>query len=218
MIVVFILVLVIALFFIFASAVKDVSATVKSISTESAIKATTDYISCSDNKFDKTLTLKVRSPEIGRVLKILPDYDYQTTYKPKSIVYTGATVGGITTGGFHEEGGYEYVSGKTKNGKFNIYYGSDKVHPVKAIRLTNDLYQKAKSSKIARYLNKRKEIEVIIPPFSGAGGETRKKMVSSAGQTGNFALAQSLAEEEITKGYPSFSKCEEIVRWLCGED
>ena len=41
---------------------------------------------------------------------------------PDKIVYTGATVGGITTGGFHiQKGGTVYTEGN-KTGKYSLYY------------------------------------------------------------------------------------------------
>ncbi len=193
---------------------QDAASGLKTISDTNAIKKTSEFLSCERIGLDQILTLKVRSPQNRNVLKIEAAYTYHTSYKPKQLVYTGATVGGITTGGFHEEGGYNYISGKEATGKFNIYHLSDGVYPVKKIRLTDELYEEAKSSLISRYLNKNKEIIVITEPHFS---EIDRKVIENATSRGDSKAAEYIATQKIVDGYPTRKKCEEILRWICGE-
>ena len=106
-----------------------------------------------------TLVLKKRGPELSKAIKILDDRDYKISYKPEEYIFTSVTVGGITTGGVDKIGGYNYISGSTKTGKYQLWY-IDKL--VRNIRLSDELFEQAKESLIAEYLNMTtKEIVVI---------------------------------------------------------
>ena len=69
-----------------------------------------------------TLVLKRRGPELSKAIKILDDRNYTISYKPEEYIFTSVTVGGITTGGVDKIGGYNYISGSTKTGKYQLWY------------------------------------------------------------------------------------------------
>lgn len=70
----------------------------------------------------KCLTVLERSPQLKEALTIEAAHDIIANYTPDRIIYTGATVGGITTGGFHtEKGGYSMSLGG-KTGKYYLSY------------------------------------------------------------------------------------------------
>ncbi|MBO5859513.1 MAG: hypothetical protein J6R20_07030, partial [Clostridia bacterium] len=55
-------------------------------------------------------------------------------YVPSKTIYTGATVGGISTGGFHQtQDGYEAAKDKSDKGYFEINYGDNTITPKKVI-------------------------------------------------------------------------------------
>ena len=68
------------------------------------------------------LFIKHRGSIINEAVKIEADRDY--TYKgvPDKLIYTGATVGGVTTGGFHVQKGGIAITSMKKNGKFFLSY------------------------------------------------------------------------------------------------
>jgi len=73
------------------------------------------------NEKTDELTLIYRDSTNRKVLKVEQIWNHTFNYEPEKMVYTGATVGGVHTGGFHKEGGYHTVSG-TQTGKYQIYY------------------------------------------------------------------------------------------------
>jgi hypothetical protein len=61
------------------------------------------------------ITLNNRTNNNGNVLEVVADREYNIKEHPAELVYTSATVGGITTGGFHVNEAYrtESIGGKT---------------------------------------------------------------------------------------------------------
>lgn len=156
----------------------------------------------------QTVTLFGRCDANFRALKIVADRDIQTKYEPKRLVYTSATVGGITTGGFHEAGGYTYVSSNKKTGKYNLYY-RDELLPIKKIKLSDELFEQAKQSEIKNFLNQNKEIVVIE--------ECNYSAITLGAIELGHPKAEDLAMEDMRKGFPSREKCEKILQWVCGK-
>ena len=131
---------------------------------------------------------------------------------PEKYVYTGASVGGVTTGGVRKVGGYtdglDYDTDKyelvlrdvrTKiNGKKVI-----QSHVIKTIYLNNELLEEAKNSDIECYIKGRNIVvveEVEIP--------SNLKYLSGT-QAANMLKAYE------SEGYPTKEKCEAIWEWLC---
>ena len=73
------------------------------------------------NSSANELTLHKRDSTNRKVLSVTEVWNHTFNYEPEKIVYTGATVGGVHTGGFHKEGGYHTVSG-TSTGMYQIWY------------------------------------------------------------------------------------------------
>ena len=137
------------------------------------------------------LTLKKQDPSSRKVLKVEEMWNHSINYEPERYVYTGATVGGVHTGGVHKEGGYNYLTG-TSTGKYQIWYDNSMPYEyqntsyrpsggVESIKLADPkLVEKAKNSQyVSRYLH----------------GDT------------------------LVLGYKTLSKqeCKNIISWLCGE-
>ncbi|MBR2977121.1 MAG: hypothetical protein IKM36_02455 [Oscillospiraceae bacterium] len=99
-----------------------------------------EYISTSLT--EGTLRLYSIGTELSAIVKYEKHYNYSFKYHPEQIVYTGATVGGITTGGFHKEEAYTSVAGCEWSGKFTLVYNgnnqvtNDKWCPITKIELT----------------------------------------------------------------------------------
>lgn len=75
-----------------------------------------------DRYADNLLILKKRDPILCNVLKVEELHDINITSVPDKLVYTGATVGGVTTGGFHVQKGGDYLSLGAKTGKYYLSY------------------------------------------------------------------------------------------------
>lgn len=154
----------------------------------------------------QTLTVKARCAANRGALEIVADRDIKTKYEPKRLVYTGATVGGITTGGFHEEGGYNYISSANKTGKYNIYYIGELL-PIQKIELSNELVPQAKKSEIKPFLNNHNAILLITSSISSF---TRLAIANGS------PLADKMMMEDLREGFPTLEKCEKIINWICG--
>ena len=154
------------------------------------------------------LFLRKRGERLALFLKIHNDKNYILDYKPKQYIFTSATVGGITTGGVDSVGGYNYVSSWVETGKCTLQFFS---HKIETIQLTDSLYEKAKKSEIAKYLNDKKQIVV-----EDNGLEIRSLAGASAMGYAMDTTKGSLVLQNAAKaGYPSQQKCVEIMNWLC---
>ena len=160
----------------------------------------------------KSLDITYRTSDFS---KLIISRRFKNTYLkdvPEKYVYTGATVGGVTTGGVSKVGGYtdglDYDTDKyelllkdvkTKiNGKKVI-----QSHVIKTIYLNNELLEEAKNSEIECYIKGRNIVvveEVELP--------SNLKYLSGT-QAANMLKAYE------SEGYPTKEKCEAILEWLC---
>ena len=103
-----------------------------------------------------SLTLNERNPAIRNGVSLVADNNIPTAYEPEAINYTSVTVGGVTTGGAYKTGGYNYISSTKKNGLYRMTYGKSSI--IGTIQLDESLFQLAKSSPIAPYLNEKSRL------------------------------------------------------------
>ena len=132
---------------------------------------------------------------------------------PKKYIYTSATVGGITTGGVTEIGGYTDITKysshtfelrlkhvqKTNDNKEAVY-----TKLIKKIELSSDLLKIAKKSKIAQYI--KGDCIVVIEDVDLPTGIMDMPV--------NTAL--HAYDVQTSKGYPSMKKCIDIIEWISG--
>ena len=78
--------------------------------------------SLSYDRTGKLLILKSRTSNNRNVIKAETSHDINLTSVPDKLVYTGATVGGVSTGGFHVQKGGNYVSLGAKTGQYYLSY------------------------------------------------------------------------------------------------
>lgn len=106
------------------------------------------------------LKVKHRNPIAKTVLKVEANHNVGVTHVPDKVVYTGATVGGVHTGGFHVEKGGDFATLGDKTGTYRITYKfaqtwgdkfvSGNVH---YLELPNGLYNVAsKNIRMKRYI------------------------------------------------------------------
>lgn len=74
------------------------------------------------DSFTKSIKLKKKSPEIKKAITIEASREVFANYTPDKLLYTSATVGGVTTGGVDVvKGGYSLTSGQ-KTGTYYLSY------------------------------------------------------------------------------------------------
>ena len=153
-----------------------------------------------------TLEIKERKPEVANVVKIQTDYDAIVKYEPVKLHVGAVTVGEVTSGGAFTTGGYNYLAGTKKNGKYKLTaFGQT----IRQIQLSDEQYLSAKQSNIAKYLNDKHQIEVIVHVYRT--DEEMRSMIQNL-QKSSYLYGG----ETMKKGYPSYEKCMEIMDWLCG--
>lgn len=113
------------------------------------------------NNKSNLLVLKNRTPILQSSLTVEAHHEVNLTSVPDKLVYTGATVGGITTGGFHVQKGGNYLSLGRKTGEYYITYkyaesyedgGIQKYHSgiVSFVELTDSDFTLAKNNNVLK--------------------------------------------------------------------
>lgn len=170
------------------------------------------------NPDKKHLVIKNRCPENVAAFGV-KDYKRQNySDVPAKLVYTGASVGGITTGGVHLSGGYTSVANGIKSGKcillYSWYNGKEvETGDVETIDVSNSSDDNYHSSKISKYVRNRKIIVV--------DNTAKTKMAGSLAylkMNVRSATTLNMYEDAVIEDYPSEEKCLEIVSWICGEN
>ena len=147
-----------------------------------------------------TLYLTKRNSVIRTGFSIKEAQDIRMEHVPEELHIGAVTVGGVTTGGTYTTGGYDKYNG-SKNGMFCLKYEDKTVYK---ISLTSELYNKARKSSISKYLNNNGQIMVVDPKLNKYEKEIRNMEM----QAGLFK----------TYGFPSRTKCNEILDWICSDD
>lgn len=148
-----------------------------------------------------TLSLKERRPELAKAIRIVDFQDRVITYTPEKYIYTSATVGGITTGGVEKVGGYS--SETVRTGQVNLKWGLSVLNDISRIRLTDELFKKAKSKLNKEWLDEKKK-EIIVEEDKAAYAAL------------SLNMSDEFAKSIIKAGYPSYQKAIEILNWICG--
>ncbi len=165
---------------------------------------------CFYSESQKRLHITTR---VGSNKKVLCLTEYRADnygYTPEKLVYTGATFGGITTGGFHKEGGL-YANKGVRSGRYVLNYleGANKQQPIEIISFSAEVLEEAKASPISKYLS-----------GSVIHLKTEKGQISNtalnAFQNGQLHIAFNANEMLEAECYPTFEKATEIMNWICG--
>ena len=135
---------------------------------------------------------------------------YTGTYHPEKIVYTGATVGGVHTGGIHKE--EAYVSTKSSangNGYIEIVMNSSWKERVDSITLPKRLLKEAKKNPVLAELIKDDKIMLLKPVTY-----EQSLMMQNAVMGGYNAYSQIDLANILTSRYVSYDQCVEVERFL----
>lgn len=168
-------------------------------------------------QYDKGhITLNKRSGSYATLLSIDADRDITFKDNPAELVYTSATVGGITTGGFHVNPATrtETVGGKT--GGYGIYLrtydaGGTRYVRLKKILIQPDMLQSAKDHPVvSKYLDgdkinlESKAIRTIPSNIRSA--------VDAALKQHRWDIAAKLSRPYLS--YVTKEECKAIIAWL----
>lgn len=155
--------------------------------------------------------------EYGKpIISIKPFLDTKYHYNEEKLVYTGATVGGITTGGFHIEGG-DYSKNHSWTGKYlltcQIIESSVENYAFDEIYLNSDLLNKAKQSKMKQYIKGRTNHLVLFHKLSQETSQNlgTATLLGDASLDGAYNKMLNIATTEMSL---TKKECEEIKDWI----
>lgn len=157
---------------------------------------------------DSGIRIERKGSKLGQLIKITKVTDVAIGHEPEKIHIGSATVGGVTTGGVYKTGGYNYYTGASYSGKYVFWFGTkSNGHEITRIFLSQDLYKKAETSSIAKYLNSMtRSIELVDVHTKYTDLELAELKM--------FAYGQAGTSHALHKAYPTYEKCAEILNWL----
>ncbi|MBQ8649430.1 MAG: hypothetical protein IJ470_05120 [Clostridia bacterium] len=131
--------------------------------------------------------------------------DYSGKYHPEKVVYTGATVGGIHTGGIHKEDAYVSVN-ETDNGRGYVQYGKCTVN---SVTLSENVLKEAKKNPALNRMINGNRIS-LIKPFTGEQMQRIQNM-----SIANYnAYSQIELANMQTSRYIPYNESVEVVNFL----
>lgn len=170
------------------------------------------------------ITIKQRNKDIAKQFNFENYVSTRHGYAQEKIIYTSATVGGVTTGGFDKVGGYG--TEKKKTDKYNLIYqyvdsetNSTKKICVTKIKLSDELAKKAQNSKVKEYLNAKGNSIIVITELQSSEKEKQAYVnlhrISGGGYTTHLA---NLEEDDKIRTLPTLKKCSDIISWISGNN
>ena len=166
---------------------------------------------------DGYIALNKRTNNNGNVLKVVADREYSMKDHPAELVYTSATVGGITTGGFHVNEAYRTESIGGKTGTYYISLrGTDHDTRVKKIRIQSDMIESAKADPVVKEfldgttLTLKHNVPVSIPTEIKKTAEGFLKM-------GRYDVAAKLYRPYTKACELTQEECKAVVAWMSGK-
>ena len=168
------------------------------------------------NEEDKTMTLFQRSKISYAAVHWDPLYEHDLKYNPSKTIYTGATNGGITMGGFHTTEAYYQERPTKKSGRYIAYlsfHDGSRVY-IKEIILVGKVLDEAKSNpKIRKFLNGDRLVLLNQNAKSNLDGKLSASEIANGGNVIQHAYMDSLkANVGIT-----LREAEIINEWLKGD-
>jgi len=165
---------------------------------------------------DKTMTLFQRSQISYAAVHWEPLYEHDLKYNPSKTIYTGATSGGISMGGFHTTEAYYQEAPKKRSGRYIAYiqFHDDTRLYIKEIILVGKVLEEAKrNTKIRKFLKGDRLVLLNQNAKSNLDGKLSASDIANGGTVIQYAYMDSLkANVGIT-----LAEAEIINNWLKGE-
>ena len=168
------------------------------------------------------LILNERSEDFKKLFSTERYISTRHGYAEEKLIFTSATVGGITTGGWDKVGGYG--TEKKKTNKYNLVYeyvnpedNSYKRGYVNRIILSDELLKKAQTSNVKPYLDGNSIIVVnpLIISEKELNGYVNLHRIRGGGYTTHIA---NLKEDDKIRTLPDVIKVNYILNWICEND
>jgi hypothetical protein len=181
-------------------------------------------ISFDNNQSVATITKRV--PSNVWDIKVKQYMKRYTKHNPSKTIYTGATVGGVTTGGFHQTQATLTTVGAGGSGRYYLQAKAPKTDDpleneylmLKEIILANhSLVEEARTDKRVSHLlqgdklvlrRKNKETELTAD---------EKEILQRAIRTFDVATQENITERAFAAQFLTKKECEDVLDWLGGD-
>ena len=164
--------------------------------------------------YSKELVLHKLSRKNKKYIAIKPVKSFKLEYHPSETIYTGATVGGIHTGGFHTTEAY-YSPKVFFTGKYQLVFKNphdkDNAGHIKKIELDHDLVNMCDQ----RVLKYKLGNKLILSHHEKSSDF--EKGVTSFMKQGDSSKAYSMLKQAYLSEQLTYKECRAIYRWLCGK-
>lgn len=171
------------------------------------------------------ITLTERNKSYAKMFDLERYITTHHGYSQEKLLFTSATVGGITTGGVDKIGGYGTEQKKTD--RYNLVYkyvdpmdNSSKKGIVKEIVLSEELLEEAIHSDIRVYLNEDRII--VVSPLVSSEKEKRgivnQYRISGGNSDSYVAAMANIEENDKIRTMPTFQKSIAILKWISNHE
>ncbi|MBE6738554.1 MAG: hypothetical protein E7566_07920 [Ruminococcaceae bacterium] len=183
-------------------------------------EATEELRGICTNYYGDEVHLNKQDPRISKLIQIYAYNPHIYTQTPKKIVYTGATVGGVSTGGFHTTGG-QIIRTDLSSDRFEICFWKKEwnsstqtdewvAKPIKKFILSDELKEIArKDTFVSDYLDKKGDL-IVTEDFKVSA---EAALLFRGGYTGH---AVNTFNMDKVDSYPDEFKCKWILDFVYG--
>lgn len=172
------------------------------------------------NKGGKTAILYQRSAFSSSVFRIQRVHKVHYDFEPSKLVYTGATVGGITTGGLHTtQAHYKEVSEGTSGKAMLIAKFSDgETETIEIIHLANEklVAEAANDPRVSRFL-KGNDLVLKYSDEKSELTDDEKYVLKKAIAENNTAMQRYITQRAFLATQLTTEECKNIKRWIRGK-
>lgn len=171
------------------------------------------------DKESKSATLLQRNAISSASFYIQPIDKVHYDFKPSELVYTGATVGGVTTGGFHTTEAHYREKSDGASGKALLLakLRNGETVTIKKIHLSDEKLKEAAANdpRIKRFLKGN----ALVLEYSGKETELTKDesfLLKKAISTNNKAMQNYVTQRAFLAMQLTKEDCENIKNWVAG--
>lgn len=165
---------------------------------------------------DKTMTLFQRSEISFAAVHWDPLYEHDLKYNPSKLIYTGASSGGVSMGGFHTTEAYYQERPTKKSGRYIAYlqfHDGSRIYIKEIILVGKVLDEARKNPQISEFLKGDRLVLLNQNAKSNLDDKLSASEIANGGTVVQHAYMDSLkANVGIT-----FAETQIIDNWLKGE-
>ena len=168
-----------------------------------------------------SVKLYQRSEVSAKEIYIHPVHKVFTKYNPSQLVYTGATVGGIHTGGFHTTEAYWSEKSEGASGKYMAFIKDvdGKEYTVDKIVLANDdLLNAAKAHPVVGKFVKEDYIYLKKENSETKFTKEEYDILREAVNTNNYGLQRNITQRAFLESLLTKAEYDAILNWIRGKD